>query len=412
MKRTLALLIVFLSLVAASLPAVARASSVLPGIMNGTAYAGYLITPLGSDVASIGPLFQVSGGTSSASSMSLGSFASTGTLIDQVTSSRTATSASVQASSAIQHINVLNGLITADTVNAVASSAATATNASSTNSSTFVNLVVANQTISSSPKPNTTIPLNGLGYVVLNEQSGPVSSATSTSISVTAIDVHVTLSNELGLPVGARLIIGHAVTSFVRTSLPLIVGAQAYGLYITGLAGPGSTSSGPWAMAGIGGAGGSDTATLASVTVAGVGSTGLMTDSASGQIASGADATAKANVQSVYLLGGLISIGAVTTMAHVAWNNGKGSVSGTTQLSKATIAGVPVSANPGPNTKIPLPSLGYVVLNEQTSSSSASVVSEQVIGLDIHITANKLLGLPVGARIIVGNAKAVIINYG
>src|SRR5436305_11647475 len=239
-------------------------SGALPGEVSGSAYAGYLHVSAGSSIASAGPLFPVSLGcniadktnTATAASMQLGLFASSGSLTDSVTSTHTATTAQVHANSTVQSANILAGLIAADVVTADAIGHATATTASSTGSATFVHLVVAGKSISATPAPNTTITLTGLGSVVLNEQSVKSDGVNHTSISVNAIDVRVTLANSFGLPVGTRIIIAHAQSSFTRTSALVVVRVTAYGLLGVAKVGSAFVKSGPWALAAIGCTGG------------------------------------------------------------------------------------------------------------------------------------------------------------
>ena len=301
MKRLTILLATFILCLATLVTLAARASSgvpnasgALPGVASGSAYAGYLKVSAGSSVAGVGPLFPVFLGcniadktnTATAASMQLGLFASSGSLTDSVTSTHTATTAQVHANSTVQSANILAGLIAADVVTADAVSHATATAASSTGSATFVHLVVAGKSISATPAPNTTITLAGLGSVVLNEQSVKGDGVNHTSISVNAIDVRVTLANIFGLPVGTRIIIAHAGSSFARTSGLAVVSAKAYGLLGVAKVGSAFVKSGPWALATIGCTGGNKTVSVASVTLAGVGSTGTIADKAFGQITS------------------------------------------------------------------------------------------------------------------------------
>jgi len=59
-----------------------------------------------------------------------------------------------------------------------------------------------------------------------------------------------------------------------------------------------------------------------------------------------------------------------------------------------------------PNTRINLAGIGYVIVNEQYGSSNAPGAAETVIAFDIYITQSNSLGLPKGARILVGVATA------
>ncbi len=397
--------------------AVPTASGALPGVVNGYAYGGYLQVPAGSSIASVGPLFpaplgcNIANNTVSATgaSMQLGTFASSGAVTDTVTSTHTATTADVHANSTVQSANILSGLITADNVTADAFSHATATAATSHGGATFVNLVVLGVPITVNPAPNTTISLPGLGSVVLNEQTGPINGVNHTSMSVNAIDVNVTLNNNLGLPVGTHIIIAHANSSFDRTSVLAFVSAKAYGLKGVAKVGSAFVKSGPWALATIGCTGGNKTVSVASVTLAGVGSTGTITDTAFGKItSSGPNANSSSNVQNVQLLNTTVTADAVTTTAQAAFSGGTGSASATTTLLNAKVLGVSLSANPAPNTSITIPGLGYVVVNEQTITITSTGASASVNAFDIVVTMSNSFGLPIGTHIIVAHSAASV----
>src|SRR5205814_1074935 len=76
-------------------------------------------------------------------SISLGSITSTGSAQSTISTSRSATSASIQVTSDIENLNILSGLITAERIHVVASSTATSAGATSTNNSTFTGLNIA-----------------------------------------------------------------------------------------------------------------------------------------------------------------------------------------------------------------------------------------------------------------------------
>ncbi len=390
-------------------------SSTLPGVVNGSSYAGYLKVPAGNSVASVGPLFPVSLGlcdtsakkaTSSAASLNLGGFAGSGSLVDHVESYLTATSTTVHASSDVQQVNVLAGLITADEVKSAVMSHATANNATSANNSVFTNLVVAGVPIIGTPAPNTTITLPGLGAVVLNEQDGPVNHVDHTSITVTAIDVQVTLANTFGLPIGTHIFIAHAHSQFTRTSIADVVSAKAYGLYAFGKAGSGFVASGPYATATIACSGGNQTVSVNSISVPVIGSTATITDKATGVItSSAANANSSSKVQQLNLLSGTITADTITASSQAQFSS-TGSASGKTKLVNADVAGVLLSANPSANTKIDIANLGYVIVNEQQITITSTGASITVDAFDLHVTMANSFGLPVGVHIIIAHSES------
>jgi hypothetical protein len=101
-------------------------------------------------------------------------------------------------------VNILNGLITANGVVAIATSTADGNDAYG---SSLANLVV-NGVSMSAPGPNTRVDLPGVGYVVLNEQI-----ATASGITVNMIHVVLQRTGLLGTQTLGNIIVGSASSS-------------------------------------------------------------------------------------------------------------------------------------------------------------------------------------------------------
>jgi len=121
----------------------------------------------------------------------------------------------VQASTAqstahLEHVNLLSGLITAETVIAATSSWVSGAAGRNAAGSSFTNLVVNGVPLGTGdylPAPNTRIDLPGVGYVVLNEQ---IASGAS---GITVNMIHVVLRDALtGLTIG-EIIVASASSS-------------------------------------------------------------------------------------------------------------------------------------------------------------------------------------------------------
>jgi hypothetical protein len=111
--------------------------------------------------------------------------------------------ASAQTVSEVENVNVLNGLVRADVVTAIASSYAGNDGAgSNADGSGFVNLVVNGSRITTDVAPNTRVNIPLVGYVVLNEQVYTGDGVRSTGLNLNMIRVHL-LS-------GAEIILGSA----------------------------------------------------------------------------------------------------------------------------------------------------------------------------------------------------------
>jgi len=95
-----------------------------------------------------------------------------------------------QSTSELEAVSVLNGLVSADNVTAIASSYRNAAGAgSNADGSGFVNLVVNGVPVTTDVAPNTRVTLPGAGYAVLNEQTRTGDGVTSSGITVNMIHV-------------------------------------------------------------------------------------------------------------------------------------------------------------------------------------------------------------------------------
>jgi len=104
---------------------------------------------------------------------------------------------SAESNSTLENVNLLNGLITADGVVALASSWVDGGVAGSdAEGSQLANLVVNGIAITSDVAPNTRVDLPGVGYAVLNEQTLTGDGVTSSGITVNMI--HVVLQTVSG----------------------------------------------------------------------------------------------------------------------------------------------------------------------------------------------------------------------
>jgi hypothetical protein len=114
-----------------------------------------------------------------------------------------------------------------------------------------------------------------------------------------------------------------------------------------------------------------------------------------------------ARVESASLLNGLISFAAITAVAEDRFSGGlhTRSASGT-QILGLRVLGLPVAATVAPNTRIDLPLLGFVIVNERIIPAASANGVTQVNGLRIVVNTANSLGLPVGSEIIVAHADA------
>ncbi len=110
-------------------------------------------------------------------------------------------------------------------------------------------------------------------------------------------------------------------------------------------------------------------------------------------------------VQGVNALNGLVTASAVHAVANSAASGAGASSNGNgSSLLNLMILGIPVVANPAPNTNVTLPGIGTVVLNEQIVHNTVTTTNITVNMIHVRVTLANGLGLPIGTNIIVGHA--------
>ena len=110
------------------------------------------------------------------------------------------------SSATLESVSILNGLITADGIVAMASSTIDNSNAEG---SSLANLVVNGVQVSD-PAPSTRMDLPGVGYVVFNEQIPTGDGVTSSGITVNMIHVVLQQLGLFGYETTGEIIVGSA----------------------------------------------------------------------------------------------------------------------------------------------------------------------------------------------------------
>lgn len=199
---------------------VAEAEGQTAGGVSGRAFGASVSTPTASLPASPLATLPVAGGMGDAELASVDvlntlkakglSAISTGVVGENASSA--------QSMAALSDVNVLNGVITAKAVLAMASSASNGARATSTDAgSTIVDLVVNGVSMGVvTPAPNTQISLPGVGAAILNEQAAAGDGITDSGLRV--VMIHVVLKDALTGAKTGEIVVGAAdsYAKFVR----------------------------------------------------------------------------------------------------------------------------------------------------------------------------------------------------
>ncbi|MBI3466338.1 MAG: hypothetical protein HY000_25280 [Planctomycetes bacterium] len=134
--------------------------------------------------------------------------------------------ASAQSSATVEDLDLLNGLVSAELIVAMSSSTGNGQSASSNAAgSTIIDLSVNGLSLGDiTPAPNTTIPIPGVGSVILNEQIAGGNGTTTTSLTVNMI--HVALDGLLGK--------GDIIVSSAHSDVNFTPAAKSGPLFMTG----------------------------------------------------------------------------------------------------------------------------------------------------------------------------------
>lgn len=149
---------------------------------------------------------------------------------------------------------------------------------------------------------------------------------------------------------------------------------------------------------------------VASANLGAAGTLGVINTRAStAALVTGYRAGSRSVVETASLLGGAITADTIDSTAYA--NNLGGTLTsyGKATLTNLKVLGVSVGANPAPNTKIILPGTGYVILNAQVETKTATRVQHYSYGIRVSITqAGNPYGLAVGTELYIAKAAGVL----
>lgn len=148
------------------------------------------------------------------------------------------------------------------------------------------------------------------------------------------------------------------------------------------------------------------TNSVASVALGTTLSTGLVTTSAD-TTAGPVQTVTTATTENLSLLNGLVTATAVKSVSTVTQGTpGFLTSSDGTAVAGLKIAGLPVVVGAGPNTRVDVPGVGYLVLNEQTRFVGSRSATLTVNGLHLVVNQANLLGFAVGTDVLVSHARS------
>jgi hypothetical protein len=297
---------------------------------------------------------------------------------------------------------MFNGLITATTIGAVAEVNADAGKiVDSSADSTLVGLKINGNAIGSGV---TSQVLPKLGTVTIRKFARDGNGMSSQRLIADMLTISITQKNDFGLPVGSKIIVGHAQAFFGREAGPSWVGGQAWTAFETGTL---LEQQGFQAVSCDGTAGKTHEANLGPITR----DDWLSLSSAKTTAFAGPQGAGTISRTSVTLNGGNVFRGRITfdTIATNAEDKFSGGLH--VRTTNAQFLGLTIDGqnfgSVAPNTRVPFSSWATLIVNRQTVPGPSRRGKTLVDGLYLLITdADNPLGRAAGTEFFVAHSEA------
>jgi hypothetical protein len=421
-NRRLGLLAVVLVAFAFAAPSVAGAEGTLPGSFQGSAWgthanakAGQLATQLGRSAYVSCGCYGTRGAvvSNAESDVESGETYRSGKLVSTAQAvKQTGMRAFARTTSKVVNVRALGGMLTADSVEAVATVNATSRAIKATTDGSAITGLVVNghaETVSRGE----TINLPGFGYVVFHQVAKYGNGSGVRGVRVDMMRIVITRQNDLDIPVGSVINVGHAEAGYTRTETRPKVTSAAWGTEGFSSSHDVDNGLGRRAAAYMGcvGAGSRSASNSVNFTsVPGILKSGTVVNTVSGEVSASASVgSATSRIKNVDLLQGVLTADLIRGVA-TATADGSGfrtSFAGS-RFVNLRVLGRPLGDNVAPNTKIAIPGLGTLTLYATGTSGDANTLSGIVTMVVLKVNALNAVGLPVGTEIHIARAGAVV----
>jgi len=235
-RTWLGTIIAVVALLATVIPASA-ATGDLKGFFNGSAYgtranavAGDIAVKLGRSAFQPCPCLGTDGEVRSntVDTVDAGDAFRAATILSTAQADKIAVKeAYIRMTSTIEDVDALDGLVRADVIKAVARVDATRTSfRTSTKGSKILGLVIAGQPVTVTPGAQIRVP--GFGFVELKDVDITGDGVQRRGIVVDMLTIVITRENDLDIPVGTRIIVGHAAATYDRSTPVGLVGGSVF----------------------------------------------------------------------------------------------------------------------------------------------------------------------------------------
>ena len=419
-KRLIGLLVGLVVMASLAVAPVSAGSGPLPGHFQGDAYgnranaqAGEIATALGRSAFQPCPCLGTDGEVihNSVHDVQAGNVYRAGHVYSTVQAMKqSGQRAFVQTTSRIVDVSALDGYITADVIDASATTRATASSFSVTPAgSAIANLRIGGLAVQVNPGARINLP--GFGYVVIYDIDKFGNGRTSRGIQVEMLRIVITRENVLDIPIGAIIVVGHARSGYSRFMPTGIVTGAAWGSQAWSVAGNIVNGLGRSAAVYMGcHSKGTQTKTnrVNSTTVPGVLATDVVLSELYGSISpSLVIGRASSKLVNVNLLNGLLTADVIRGVATSRLTGAGGTTSFEgSKFVDLRVLGIAIGDNVARNTVVVIPGLGLLTLYATSSDSGNRHAEASVFMVILNVTLPNTLGIPVGTEIRLARARA------
>lgn len=320
----------------------------------------------------------------------------------------------IRMTSTTEDVDALDGLVTADMIRAVARVDATRTSFStSTKGSKILGLEIAGEPVAVTPGARFRVP--GFGYVVVKDVDITGDGVKRRGIAVDMLTIVITKENDLDIPVGTEIIVGHAAAAYDRSTPVGLVGGSVFAADAVSTLGSVENRLGKAAAEYLGCI--SSGVKKNSNYVINTDRPGTLESGPSKTTLKGAVnddralARGTSTIEGLDVLAGLITadfVKGVVNTKRLADGTRSVSYDGS-RFGNLRVSGVPVEADDdvGENTERNLPGVGTVTFFETNTSTTADEIRGQVIMIHVELDF-ETAGLPAGTEIRVGFARTQV----
>lgn len=319
----------------------------------------------------------------------------------------------ITMTSTIEDVDALDGLVEADLIKAVAKTKATKTGFTTTSKgSKILGLRIGGQavTLDAGARAN----LRGFGYLEFKDVDITGDGVQRRGIEVDMLTIVITRNNDLDIPIGTRIIVGHAAAAYDRSTPVGLVGGSVFAVDAVATLGTVENRLGKAAAEYLGCFSNGvrkNSNNVVIIDVPGVLQSATAKTTLKGVVNDDlASGRGTSTIEDIDVLDGLITadlVKGVVTTKRLADGTRSVSYNGSRFVNLSVLGFPGIGDDVDEDTKVTLPGVGTVTFFETNTSTTADEIRGQVIMIHVELDF-ATAGLPAGTEIRVAFARTQV----